>query len=229
MTTTDLIKILKDTEYGGISHKPRNISLTINGKYMPDPRITLSSTGDGIAGPEIDLDIDGEFFEEQQPCEDEYIKVPKKALKYRTVGMVAYNVEWLKNHFDIERAVICGSQETCVDAISRQSVLEVIEREQFKGDAISEIEKLQPVQPKYNPDEWCHNCSEYDHDKHCCPRYNGVIRKTVEEIKQPKVGHWIYDEILIKHYYCSECKSMGVDYWDYCPNCGAKMESEDKE
>ena len=70
MTTTDLIKILKDTEYGGISHKPRNISLTINGKYMPDPRITLSSTGDGIAGPEIDLDIDGEFFEEQQPCED---------------------------------------------------------------------------------------------------------------------------------------------------------------
>ena len=47
---------------------------------------------------------------------------------------------------------------------------------------------------------------------------------------QPKTGHWIFDEILDKHYYCSECKSMGVDYWDYCPNCGAKMEeSEDKE
>ena len=41
---------------------------------------------------------------------------------------------------------------------------------------------------------------------------------------QPKIGHWIFDEILDKHYYCSECKSMGVDYWDYCPNCGAKME-----
>ena len=48
---------------------------------------------------------------EQEPCEDEYIKVPKKALKYRTAGMVAYNAEWLKNHFDIERAVICGVQE----------------------------------------------------------------------------------------------------------------------
>ena len=47
----------------------------------------------------------------QEPCEDEYIKVPKKALKYRTTGMVAYNAEWLKNHFDIERAVICGEQE----------------------------------------------------------------------------------------------------------------------
>jgi len=46
----------------------------------------------------------------QKSCEDEYIKVPKKALKYRTAGMVAYNVEWLKNHFDIERAVICGAK-----------------------------------------------------------------------------------------------------------------------
>lgn len=40
---------------------------------------------------------------------------------------------------------------------------------------------------------------------------------------QPKTGHWIFDEILDKHYYCSECKSMGVDYWDFCPHCGAKM------
>lgn len=49
---------------------------------------------------------------EQETCEDEYIQVPKKALKYRTAGMVAYNVEWLKNHFDTERAIICGVQET---------------------------------------------------------------------------------------------------------------------
>jgi len=53
---------------------------------------------------------------EQEHCEDEYIKVPKKALKYRTAGMVAYNVKWLKNNFDIERAVICGAQEPFEDA-----------------------------------------------------------------------------------------------------------------
>ena len=47
---------------------------------------------------------------EQDPCEDEYIRVPKKALKYRTAGMVAYNAEWLKDHFDIERDVICGAK-----------------------------------------------------------------------------------------------------------------------
>jgi len=43
---------------------------------------------------------------ELESCEDEYIKVPKKALKYRTAEIVAYNVEWLKKHFDMERAVI---------------------------------------------------------------------------------------------------------------------------
>lgn len=39
-------------------------------------------------------------------------------------------------------------------------------------------------QPKYNTSEWCHDCKEYDHGKHCCPRYNRVIRKAVEEMKQ---------------------------------------------
>lgn len=72
MTTTELIKILQDNEKGGISHKPRNISLYINGRCMPNPQISLSSTGDGICGPEIDLDIEGEWFEEQ-PSED-YIR-----------------------------------------------------------------------------------------------------------------------------------------------------------
>ena len=53
-----------------------------------------------------------------------------------------------------------------------------------------------------------------------------VAIKSLEQ--EPKTGHWIFDEVLDRHYYCSECKSMGVDYWDYCPNCGAKM-SESEE
>ncbi len=77
MTTTELIELLIQNEKGGISHKSREISLTINGKYMPNPQITLSSTGDGIAGPEIDLDIDGEFFEEQEP-KTEWIPVSER-------------------------------------------------------------------------------------------------------------------------------------------------------
>lgn len=65
-------------------------------------------------------------------------------------------------------------------------------------------------------------------------RINTALDMAVKALEQePKTGHWIFDEILDRNYYCSECKSMGVDYWDYCPYCGAKMiepqESEDKE
>lgn len=69
MTTTELIKILQDNETGAISLKPREISLTINGIYMPNPQINLSSTGDGICGAEIDLDVCGKWLE-QEPSED---------------------------------------------------------------------------------------------------------------------------------------------------------------
>ena len=49
-----------------------------------------------------------------------------------------------------------------------------------------EIIKALEQEPCYNPDEWCHDCSEYDHDKHCCPRFNKVIRNTAEEMKQTR-------------------------------------------
>lgn len=65
ITTTELIKLLQDNEIGGISHRPRKISLTVNGRYLPEPKITISSTGDGILGPEIDLDVDGEWMESE--------------------------------------------------------------------------------------------------------------------------------------------------------------------
>jgi hypothetical protein len=91
----------------------------------------------------------------------------------------------------------------------------------------------------YNPDEWCHDCSEYNQDKHCCPRFNNVIRKTVEEIKRAKikVGHWIEgqtDNPNIHNILCSCCfegyQSKGhansqytKDKFQWCPKCGAKM------
>ena len=81
----------------------------------------------------------------------------------------------------------------CSDAISRQAVLDK-----------KELVELEDGQSFY--------CISPE-DVETLPSVN----------PQPKTGHWIFDEILDKHYYCSECKSMGVDYWDYCPYCGAKM------
>jgi hypothetical protein len=57
--------------------------------------------------------------------------------------------------------------------------------------SVASIKKALEQEPCYNPDEWCRDRSEYDQNKHCCPRFNNVIRKTVEEIKRAKVGHWI--------------------------------------
>lgn len=38
-------------------------------------------------------------------------------------------------------------------------------------------------------DEWCTDCKEYDKEEHCCPKFNRVIRRTIEE--QRKQGNWI--------------------------------------
>lgn len=131
--------------------------------------------------------------------EDEYVKVPKKALKYRTAGMVAYNAEWLKNHFDMERAVICGAQP-CEDAISRQAVLD----EAFEADTkeygrievvgVDAINSLTPVTPQPKTGKW--------------------INPTTMQCMKEQV-----------FYYCSVCGNY-ADANKYCPNCGSRMMQE---
>lgn len=61
-----------------------------------------------------------------------------------------------------------------------------------------------------------------DHNGHVIP------------IQQPSVtqksGKWIAHSdggIWIKYYECSECGRGHDTHSDYCPNCGAKMESEE--
>jgi hypothetical protein len=167
---------------------------------------TLSRIEYGTDGNLYELSISGGTNKvvEQEPCEDEYIKVPKKALKYRTAGMVAYNAEWLKNHFDIERAIICGAQEPCEDAISRQSAIDVIE-------------------------SWL-KCSDYNEaERHIMRAMQSVLYDLPPVTPAEKVGHWKpYDG---SWYECSECGAIreAVGFFEnYCPNCGAKMEVEDE-
>ena len=44
------------------------------------------------------------------------------------------------------------------------------------------LDRMPSAEP-YNFDEWCENCKEYDHEKHCCPRFSRVIRTAMEEAK----------------------------------------------
>lgn len=45
-----------------------------------------------------------------------------------------------------------------------------------------EFEKIPSAHP--GCDEWCTDCKEYDQQKHSCPRWNRVIRQTVEDVRK---------------------------------------------
>ena len=94
------------------------------------------------------------------------------------------------------------------------------------------LEKLPSAQPEYRLDEWCTDCKEYDAEKHCCPRFNQVIRTTLDEMEPArKKGKWK----LLKNgsAICSECgftqmNAWDLDNWDnFCRHCGADMRQED--
>ena len=53
-------------------------------------------------------------------------------------------------------------------------------------------------------DEWCTDCKEYDHEKHCCPRFNRVIRTTLNEVVR-----------------CKDCRHF-THYADGCGVCAEK-------
>lgn len=77
--------------------------------------------------------------------------------------------------------------------------------------------------------EWCTDCREYDQKKHCCPRYNKVIRSAVEEIKQPKT-HWISywgEEARCYVYKCPECGNKQPFDTKHCWECGARLDVPD--
>ena len=107
-------------------------------------------------------------------------------------------------------------------------------------DAVSAIENLPSEQPEYRLDEWCTDCKEYDTEKHCCPRFNQVIRTTLNEMKsERKKGKWntYYHSDIDFSYSCNQC-GYSAPYqmiggkvfqkkWNFCPNCGARMTEED--
>ena len=154
-------------------------------------------------------------LKEQEPCEDEYIKVPKKALKYRTAGMVAYNAEWLKNHFDIERAVICGAQESCEDVMAIHT--------QGLGEGI----RCAMCTDSMKSDRGC--------DGGCVVNeamYKEVMNTIRNHIVPPvthtrKKGKWITKPHIYGVTFCSECGfELKINNTNFCPNCGAEMEVE---
>ena len=83
-------------------------------------------------------------------------------------------------------------------------------------------------------DEWCTDCKEYDQEKHCCHRWNRVIKYVVDEVREK------YDErtAKVKHLerrsetsmswegICTNCGSYTMHEMNYCFHCGARLEWE---
>lgn len=158
---------------------------------------------------------------EQEPRDDEItLKVKRGVLKSRQRGMVIYNVAWLREHWQMEMDIVCGVKP-CEDAISRQAAL----------DAFGLSEKTR----KYGGDH-----SGYD----TMMLYE--IQQTLEDLptvnpQEPKTGRWEWIQYdynpQLGNWHCSECKCVvvecvgknekgGIPLYRYCPQCGAKIESE---
>lgn len=81
------------------------------------------------------------------------------------------------------------------DTISRQAAIDAIADVlkgifvEYKDIAKKVIDKLPSAHPEIN--EWCTDCKEYDHEHHCCPRFNRVIREAAEEVRQNAEPGWI--------------------------------------
>lgn len=129
-------------------------------------------------GIEFDIDIPKEV--------DRYRQMLKHPVVKHVMGMdeEQEQIDFVQSHKKIPVTLTVEG-----DCISRQAVLDVIEREQFKGDAISEIEKLPPVTPKpktghwidreiYDADRWkCSECGRTEpYKENYCPKCGADMR-----------------------------------------------------
>lgn len=71
---------------------------------------------------------------------------------------------------------------------------------------------------------FCGDCRSYTHCENC--PYNNVLMllRNLPTIDAVRHGHWINAGFLTAK--CSECDAEvhELDYGDYCPNCGARMD-----
>lgn len=113
----------------------------------------------------------------------------------------------------LEMAIKVLSAEPCEDCISRTEAIKAIRNYNVTIEVGRAIGKSQLAD--------------------IVDSINKVQEKMISELPsiqpKPKTGHWIKMGEGFSPYQCSECETVEFKDSKYCPNCGAKMESEDKE
>lgn len=121
------------------------------------------------------------------------------------------------------------------DLISRQAAIDILTRFEpsFRGSVLEQALKNMPsAQPDL--DEWCPDCKEYDSKRHCCPRFNRVIRETLKDGRTK--GVWLSKYLpicigakeIVEVYICSNCGHVvdSNDLSNFCSVCGCDMRGE---
>jgi hypothetical protein len=125
-------------------------------------------------------------------------------------------------------------QEPSGDLISRQSVLNACEQSINILEAVDRIMDLPSVEqePKTEQeDDYFRKIVEVAISQLRADR-DRLEDELAKREQEPKTGHWVrFDNGKYHWYLCSCCDAMaGSDEkmmaYKYCPNCGAKMESE---
>ena len=110
------------------------------------------------------------------------------------------------------------------DLIKREDATKAIDETPFLRRPIlkhyikAKIERIPSAEPWdiYNPDEWCTDCKEYDTENHRCPRWNKMIRRTIEENKVVNCCgcvHWVNDVANPDRMICKKLKIPTEDFF----------------
>ena len=91
------------------------------------------------------------------------------------------------------------------DLISRQTAIDCVKASPINGWVKEDLIQALETTPSSYPetDGFCTDCKEYDQEKHFCPRFDRVIKKTVEEMgiihcKDCKHGELFTDQYLCR-------------------------------
>lgn len=202
----------------------------------------------------LEFDLDHTYNDESK----EALRIAIKALETIPKYKDAYGKGWIDGaKASYEHLKMCEEeQETSGDLISRQAVNDLISKfiieihteggrdlNAHTNDVLRQILRninSDEVLPSVNPQEpkYC--------DRNICisNEYNGISCDECEVTKsQEETGHWEWVQYdynpKLGNWHCSECRSIviecvnkkdkgGIPLYKYCPQCGARMESEEE-